>query len=64
MQYLINVPIDLGDTVLDDQSGSDGVVIERLDEEYVRVRWGGRDGPTTHHQGGLVRTVAAARRWH
>ena len=64
MQYLIDIPLGLGDSVVDKHSGDSGVVVQCLDDHYVRVLWGQSKRPTTHRQSSLSRVLAGARRWH
>lgn len=51
-------PMQVGDTVSYDGYAPDviGVVIEKIDRDYVRVRWTDMTCATTHRQTALHRT--------
>jgi len=59
-------PIKVGETVARDGYAAEdyGVVVERLDDEYVRVLWDDIGVATVHRQSSLKRVIGASRRRH
>jgi hypothetical protein len=53
----IERPLKIGEVVAftEYNSGADGIIVERLDADYVRVKWADFSTPTIHRCHGLSR---------
>ena len=60
------LPLQIGETVRYNTCGmrvtASGVIIDKLREDYLRVRWSDMVVPTTHHRNNLTRAQPSP--WH
>jgi hypothetical protein len=67
MQY-VELPLQIGETVTYDnhglRQGANGVIVQRLSDDYLRVKWSDMPVPTTHRSDSLIRSGALRHRRH
>jgi hypothetical protein len=67
MEY-VQLPLQVGETVRYDnhgmREGATGVIVQRLSDDYLRVKWSDMAVATTHRSHSLIRSGALRRLRH